>query len=1231
MNNRSLKFSYVLSLTAIALILIMNYIIVNHQMIKTERTGNFIKIAIEQKSLSQEVALNCFQLLNGEGDRQSILLQLESNIRLLENGHNRLMKGFASLDAVNNSAKRQIYNQINPAYQSLLANAKQLDANNSRKEELLLTISQQEATFLKGMEMTVNEYSSEVEADLKKVQQLRLLCTLGLLSVIVFEALFILRPIGKRINKYIAEIENQNQRLQNQNIVLQVANEKVEQIELLFKKLSIHIPGVIYQFQLFDDGRSYFPYISERATEIFELSGEEIFSGGKKIFSYVHQDDVELFSKARQYSKDTLAQLDCEFRIVLPNKGLRWIHTQSTPERLPESVLWHGYVQDITERKKIDETLAKSQQLLSQAETIAKIGSSEVDFKTGKFLWSDEFYRIHGLKPQEFEPTPELSEPFLHPDDRYKIKLFEEAAVNKVDHLEFDSRIIRTDGAIRDISSYWKYTYDSDGIPLKMYGVVQDITEKKQLEAALKQSEAQFRGAFQYSAIGFALVNPDKTWKEVNESFCSMLGYTKEELLKLTFEKITHPDDLSLDLQYLQELAEGKRDSYQMEKRYFHKNGNIIWVLLAVSMIKDENGGAMQFIAQIQNITERKVAERELAESKAAYESLFYQNTAAVFSLDLEGNFTSANKVLTEKAECNIEAILKMHFVDFVYPQDLAQTIANFQFAKQGIAKEFEIRIVTATKKILSISLISMPIVVNNTIKGVYVIANDITAQKEQQEQIVKIKANQDALINSTDDLMWLIDNNFNLITSNKSFSEKVFTSMRKHLQEGDTVLHPEFGNKVNEKWRIIYERALKGEKFSFNDGEYNSLTKLPEYNQVTLNPMFNNMDEVYGVACYLKDITNYVNQQAEVVATRNELLNIMDSSPDVICTISKEGRFLNVSAASKRIWGYAPEELSGKPFIDFVAEEDREKTILIEKDIKAGNPVTNFENCYIRKNKEIIPIVWACRYDEAAQIIYCVARDATDKQKQELAMEKLNSQLTTRAQELSESNLELERFAYVASHDLQEPLRMVSSFLQLLQKRYNNSLDAKANEYINFAVDGAKRMKELILDMLEYSRINTGEVVFEEINLNDVFQEIAVTLSPSINGNNATVIASRLPVIHGIKSQIMQLLQNLIGNALKYKAEGVPPHISVIATNKGTEWEIMVKDNGIGIAPQFFEKIFIIFQRLHNKSVYTGTGIGLAICKKIVDKHGGRIWVESEVGKGSQFYFTIPSKEAIV
>ena len=224
----------------------------------------------------------------------------------------------------------------------------------------------------------------------------------------------------------------------------------------------------------------------------------------------------------------------------------------------------------------------------------------------------------------------------------------------------------------------------------------------------------------------------------------------------------------------------------------------------------------------------------------------------------------------------------------------------------------------------------------------------------------------------------------------------------------------------------------------------------------------------------------------------------------------------------------------------------------------------------------------------------------------------------------LARSNKELEEFAHIASHDLQEPLRMVSSYTQLLQRRYKDKLDSDANEFIGYAVDGAKRMQTLINDLLVYSRITTQGHPLEATNFSDVFARAVTNLAGSIEDSGAIVTQDSLPTLPADASQLVSVFQNLIGNGIKYHGDH-PPRMHVSAVEDGDEWLFSFKDNGIGIESEFAERIFQIFQRLHSKAKYAGTGIGLAICKKVIERHDGRIWVESEPQKGSTFYFTLP------
>jgi signal transduction histidine kinase len=248
------------------------------------------------------------------------------------------------------------------------------------------------------------------------------------------------------------------------------------------------------------------------------------------------------------------------------------------------------------------------------------------------------------------------------------------------------------------------------------------------------------------------------------------------------------------------------------------------------------------------------------------------------------------------------------------------------------------------------------------------------------------------------------------------------------------------------------------------------------------------------------------------------------------------------------------------------------------------------------------------------------VLHDITARKQQEAELRKLLA-------ELKRSNEELEQFAYIASHDLQEPLRMVASYTQLLAQRYKGRLDQDADDFIGFAVDGATRMQRLINDLLVFSRAGNRGQPLTRIASQEAYDDALRNLTLTINDTGAVVTHDPLPSLHADAGQLVQLFQNLVGNAIKFHQPDVPPHVHVTARLAADEWIFSVADNGIGIAPQYHERIFVIFQRLHSRRKYSGTGIGLALCRRIVERHQGRLWVESAEGRGTTFFFTMPAK----
>jgi PAS domain S-box-containing protein len=380
------------------------------------------------------------------------------------------------------------------------------------------------------------------------------------------------------------------------------------------------------------------------------------------------------------------------------------------------------------------------------------------------------------------------------------------------------------------------------------------------------------------------------------------------------------------------------------------------------------------------------------------------------------------------------------------------------------------------------------------------------------------------------------------------------------------------------------------------------------------------------GKEAQLRDYATQLEQKVEertreLHESEEKYRDLVEDLPDVVFAVDQNGALTYLSPAVEPMTGYSVSELMGRTFADFLHPEDLAHAFDTFQSTLSGQTMVD-ELRFFTKSGEMRWLRNSNKPVFAGDRVVGVRGLFSDVTQHKQAEARLKETMA----DLERSNAELERFAYVASHDLQEPLRMVSSYTQLLEKRYKDKLDADAHDFISFAVEGAKRMQNLINDLLTYSRVGTRGKPFEPTDCEAVFDAAIANLSVAINENKAKVSHDPLPVVMSDEGQLVQLFQNLIGNAIKFHGKR-PPRVHVSAKPDGDKWVFSIKDNGIGIDPQYFERIFIIFQRLHGEG-YPGTGTGLAIAKRIVERHGGRIWIESAPDKGSTFYFTIPAKD---
>ncbi len=623
-------------------------------------------------------------------------------------------------------------------------------------------------------------------------------------------------------------------------------------------------------------------------------------------------------------------------------------------------------------------------------------------------------------------------------------------------------------------------------------------------------------------------------------------------------------------------------------------------------------------------------ADYQLLISEQSYRSLFDHNPDAVFSFDFEGRFVSGNESLLRLVECSREEVMGTTFERFLAPEELGRVKTLFQNAIKGQTQNYNTEIVTRTGKRKIINVTKLPILIKGDLRGVFGIAKDITAEMKAREELIASEEKYKSLFSNSPVSKWIYDlATLRIVEVNDSaimhygYSREEFLGMTL----GD--LHP--AEEVNAFLDMNRSHSKKG---TVRYGKWRHVKKNGEFIHMEMaghTMVFNSQPAMMMVGV---DITEKVLAKEKLQWSHERLLKLTNKVPAVIYEfeMSPEGvmRFPFVSKSIEALWPQVnANELMRAPVTSFstVHPDDYEKFTSSIVESRENLTDWNIEYRTLDAEGNEKWIQGSSRPERSADgtvTWYGYLQDISSKKITENSLRELNTALKKQAEALEASNQELERFAYVASHDLQEPLRMVSSFLQLLRLKYDAALNDQAREYIRFAVDGAERMKQLILDLLAFSRLGTGDQKIEQVDLNGTLRDTLKVFEADIEAHGATCTFDGLPTVRGVRTQLSQLFQNLVGNALKYREAERPPVIAITCQDKGAHWYFEISDNGIGIEERFYEKIFVIFQRLHNKEDYRGTGIGLSICKKIVERHGGTMGVRSEPGKGSTFYFTM-------
>jgi PAS domain S-box-containing protein len=614
---------------------------------------------------------------------------------------------------------------------------------------------------------------------------------------------------------------------------------------------------------------------------------------------------------------------------------------------------------------------------------------------------------------------------------------------------------------------------------------------------------------------------------------------------------------------------------------------------------------------------------RQKEEIIASLASIFPSFNDAIIAITLDGVVTSWNSGAAAIYGYSVQEMIGKS-ISITIPADRREEFAaNMQRIKEGQhVPRFETTQIRKDGKIIDI-LASISPVRNRAgrIVGASTSARDVSERKRPENELrlsrerlaLALKAGRSGTFD------WDIRNNVNVWSSG---TEELYG-----LAPGT------FGG-TYEDWESLIlrkdlERARTAIQGSLTTGEFASEWRIRRRDNGEIRwvnarakVFFDDAGRPNRMVGIKVDITERKRDEEKLRRASLYARSLIEASLDPLVTISRDGTITDVNAATTKITGVSRNRLIGSDFSDYFTEP--EKAQQVYRRVFAEGVVHDYPLAMRSTTGVVTDVLYNASVfrNEAGLVegVFAAARDVTARKQAE-------KELAWRAEELARSNADLQQFAYVASHDLQEPLRMVASYTQLLGKRYRGKLDADADDFIAFAVDGAHRMQVLINDLLAYSRVGSRGREFGSTNSESVLEAAQVNLMAAIEEAHAVISHDPLPTIPVDATQLSQVFQNLIGNALKFHGPE-PPRIHVSVQQEAGEWRFSVRDNGIGIEPHDADRIFVIFQRLHAGQEYPGTGIGLAITKKIVERHGGRIWVVSEPGKGSTFTFTIPMAE---
>lgn len=904
----------------------------------------------------------------------------------------------------------------------------------------------------------------------------------------------------------------------------------------------------------------------------------------------------------------------------------RWFLTSVAPLTIEGRV--QGYItvsRDITERKEREQALKTLDETLRVLLSSAPNAIVILDREGNVSFWNLAAERLFGRRAEEM-----LAKPFSPlPDVELGEVLRAEGVMRNA-----EMTLTAPDGTERSLYVSLGALYDAHGKPNGMVAVYTDISERKRYEKVLAEREQLFRTIFEASPIGISLVNERGVFLLANRALEDILGYTEAELCSLS-EDITFPEDVEPGLTYWRELVAGEREVFRVEKRVRRKDGEIRVVSWTAAAVRDEKGNFLYSVHLTRDITDQKQKEETLRQFSRAVES----TGDSVLITNREGIVEYVNPAfesLTGYSAAEVlgktPRILKSGKHDRAfYERFWGEILEGRTFRDVFINRK-------KTGELYYEDKTTSPVFdASGNLTHFVSVGRDVSRQREMRNALRESEARLRALFEASpigilvhkcaDGTTSVNDALANMIGYPK---EEITGVLLTRITHPDDV----------EKTLQYYEELVAGSRshYAIEKRYFRSDGSLV-WARVSGVAVRDAREKLLYLVFMIEDITEWKRVQEALAASEARFRSLVESTDDLIAVVGEDLRIQGVFGRMLKADGRSADDFVGKKPTEVWGPEIGAFLEAGEQRALRGESVTLEWRMPVRGGFREIQSLMSPIFSGGRVIgVVCVGRDITPLKRAAENLRQMNLQLERRVRErtreleetnarLAHSNEELQQFTYVVSHDLQEPLRTVAGFVDLIQRRYREQFDTPLQGYFAYIAEGVQRAQRMIRSLLEYSRLNARPHEPVPVEVEDVLQAVCQDLSERLRECNGSVLwDSPLPRVLADPVQLHQLLLNLIGNGIKFRREN-PPRVHFSATRESEEmWRFAVRDNGIGIPESQLQRIFLVFQRVHRREDYEGEGIGLAICRKIVLRHGGRIWAESTLGEGSTFYFTLPS-----